>query len=71
MPKERSTIKKDVQLTFSVCIFLQIELLDRLEKGIIARQGMKINTSCQGRVKQKFSILNRVGVKPIDVLSTI
>jgi hypothetical protein len=30
---------------------------------------MKINTSCQGGVEKKFSILKRVGVKPVDILS--
>ena len=65
---ERKHSDKNGEQTFSMWIICRIILAYFFEESVITGQSMKINTSCQGRVKKKFCVLKRVGVKPIDIL---
>jgi hypothetical protein len=47
-----------------------IEFTYFLKESVITGQGMKINASCQGGVKKKFSIFKRISVEPVDIAFT-
>jgi hypothetical protein len=62
--------KKGAYHTFCMWIFRRIEFTYFLKESVITGQGMKINASCQGGVKKKFSIFKRISVEPVDIAFT-